>query len=159
MKSLAKTTKCGKSILTIFDLSNTPPPEQNKFIKVPFKHALSLVQGRQVYVHKGFAYVHIGDLTSIARAHFRSMLSLELTKANKFIKSIFKDERISSLLFGLSQHNQIDFNLQEVSAPKDQEKIRLKDLDYYSRKSFPPCMKALYTALKNQHHLKHFGRL
>ena len=39
------------------------------------------------------------------------------------------------------------------------DKISLKDLDYHARQSFPPCMKVLFTALKNQHHLKHFGRL
>lgn len=47
----------------------------------------------------------------------------------------------------------------EVAAPKDSEKIRLQDLDYYQKKSFPPCMKVLFTALRNQSHLKHFGRL
>lgn len=52
----------------------------------------------------------------------------------------------------------IDFNLEEVKAPSD-EKIRLQDLDYYCRKHFPPCMKALMTSLRNKHHLKHFGRL
>ena len=70
-----------------------------------------------------------------------------------------KDERIGKMLQTISNHNVIDFNLKEVTAPKDTEKIRLSDLDFYSRKSFPPCMKSLYTALKNQHHLKHFGRL
>lgn len=63
------------------------------------------------------------------------------------------------MLINLSNHNAIDFNLTEVAAPKDSDKIRLSDLDYYARQSFPPCMKTLYTALKNQHHLKHFGRL
>ena len=70
-----------------------------------------------------------------------------------------KDERIGKMLQTISNHNVIDFNLKEVSAPKDSEKIRLSDLDFYSRKSFPPCMKSVYTALKNQKHLKHFGRL
>ena len=63
------------------------------------------------------------------------------------------------MLMGLSNHNAIDFNIFEVKAPTGEDKIRLSDLDFYSRKSFPPCMKTLYTALKNQHHLKHFGRL
>jgi DNA primase large subunit len=63
------------------------------------------------------------------------------------------------MLIGLSNHNAIDFNLYEPSAPVGEDKIRLADLDYYQRKHFPPCMKTLYTALKNQHHLKHYGRL
>lgn len=63
------------------------------------------------------------------------------------------------MLLSLSNHNAIDFNIYEPKAPTDADKVTLADLDFYSRKSFPPCMKALYTALKNQHHLKHYGRL
>ena len=70
-----------------------------------------------------------------------------------------KDQRIYGMLMGLSNHNAIDFNLFEPKAPSGEDKIRLTDLDYYSRKHMPPCMKTLYTALKNQHHLKHYGRL
>lgn len=83
----------------------------------------------------------------------------ELTKAFKYLPTILKDARLSKLLINLSNHNSIDFNLESVAAPKDTDKIRLADLDFYSRKTFPPCMKAVFTALKNQHHLKHFGRL
>ena len=103
--------------------------------------------------------MHISDLNTIARSQFRAKLMAELTKAYKFLPTILKDQRLSQLLINLSNHNAIDFNLSEVQAPKDKDKINLKDLDYYSRQSFPPCMKALFTALKNQHHLKHFGRL
>lgn len=53
----------------------------------------------------------------------------------------------------------IDFNIYEAKAPTDTDKIKLSDLDYYSRKSFPPCMKQLFTVLRNKHHLKHYGRL
>jgi len=53
------------------------------------------------------------------------------------------------MLMGLSNHNAIDFNLFEPKAPIGEDKIRLGDLDYYSRKHFPPCMKTLFTALKN----------
>lgn len=83
----------------------------------------------------------------------------ELSKAYKFLPTILKDSRLSQLLINLSNHNSIDFNLTEVEAPKDSDKIRLSELDYYARQSFPPCMKSLYSVLKNQHHLKHFGRL
>ena len=83
----------------------------------------------------------------------------ELIRAYKYLPTILKDARLNKLLMNLSNHNSIDFNLTEVSAPKDSEKIRLADLDYYQRMSFPPCMKSLFVALRNHHHLKHFGRL
>ena len=116
---------------------------------MPFKDALSLVNTRQVFLFKGIAYVHIIDLNSIARAQFRSKLMGELIRAYKYLPTILKDVRLSKLLINLSNHNAIDFNLSEVAAPKDTDKIRLADLDYYQRTSFPPCMKTLFTALRN----------
>jgi hypothetical protein len=77
--------------------------------------------------------VHIADLNSIARAQFRAKLMSELAKAYKFLPTILTDDRLRQLLLNLSNHNAIDFNIQEVTAPKDSDKIRLSDLDYYSR--------------------------
>jgi len=48
----------------------------------------------------------------------------------------------------LSNHNSIDFNIYEVKPVKDGDRISLADLDYHSRMSFPPCMKALFQVLK-----------
>jgi DNA primase large subunit len=62
------------------------------------------------------------------------------------------------MLLNLSNTNEIEFNIYDVTVPVG-DTIKLKDLDFYSKKAFPPCMKALYSGLKNQHHLKHFGRL
>lgn len=133
--------------------------QAENYVKVPFKDSLSLVHNKQVWLHKGFAYVHIQDLKSIAKSQFRAKLMQELIRAYKYLPTILRDTRLSKMLIDLSNHNAIDFNLTEVSAPKDTDKIKLADLDFYSRQSFPPCMKALFMALKNHHHLKHFGRL
>ena len=57
----------------------------------------------------------------------------ELIRAYKYLPTILKDARLSKLLMNLSNHNAIDFNLTEVAAPKDSDKIRLSDLDYYQR--------------------------
>jgi DNA primase large subunit len=103
--------------------------------------------------------VQVKDLCQIATAHFRAKLSGELVKAFKYYPTILKDERLGQMLMNLSNHNAIDFNLYEPKGPADADKINLADLDFYSRKSFPPCMKALYASLRNKHHLKHFGRL
>lgn len=131
----------------------------NSYVKVPFKEAISLVGRRIVFLHKGVAYVPVKELTTILSAHFRAKISGELVKAYKYWPEIMKDERISRMLLNLSNHNAIDFNLFEAKAPTDGEKIKLSDLDFYARKSFPPCMKQLITVLRNKHHLKHYGRL
>ena len=99
------------------------------------------------------------ELIQIATAHFRARISSELIKAYKYLPSILKDERLQSMLINLSNHSAIDFNLYEAKAPTDADKINLADLDFYSRRSFPPCMKSLLTVMRNKHHLKHFGRL
>jgi len=57
----------------------------------------------------------------------------ELVKAYKFLPTILTDDRLRQLLINLSNHNVIDFNISEVAAPSDTDKIRLSDLDYYSR--------------------------
>lgn len=72
-----------------------------------------------------------------------------MIKALQNIKNVYNDERLSVMLYSLSNHGEIDFNLQEPKAPSGEDKISLRDIDFYSRKSFPPCMKSLYSALKN----------
>ena len=99
------------------------------------------------------------DLPTIAAAQFKSKMQAELVKAHKFVPEILKDERLRGLLLGLSNPSQIDFNFFEAKAPADGDKIKLSDLDFYSKKSFPPCMKQLYMVVKNKHHAKHYGRL
>lgn len=126
---------------------------------MPFKEALSLVARRQVFIHKGIAFVPIQELYSIASSQFRARLAQELMKAYKVLPVILKDQRVQGMLMALGNHNAIDFNIFEAKAPTDTDKIRLQDLDYHSRRSFPPCMKQLYGALKQTHHLKHYGRL
>jgi DNA primase large subunit len=64
------------------------------FIKVPFKDALSLVNQRQVFLHRGIAYVHIDNLASIARSQFRAKLMSELVMAYKHLSTILKDQRV-----------------------------------------------------------------
>lgn len=109
--------------------SNQP----GSFLRVPFKEALSLVGKRSVFLHKGIAYVPINQLQSIASAHFRCKLSLELVKAYKYLPTILKDQRIQSMLLALSNHNAIDFNIFEVKAPTDTDRVNLADLDYHAR--------------------------
>ena len=38
-------------------------------------------------------------------------------------------------------------------------KINLAEIDVLAKRSFPPCMRNMYDNLKQNHHLRHFGRL
>ena len=49
-------------------LPNGAKFKADEFIKVPFKDALNLVNNRQVFMHRGIAFVHISDLNQIARS-------------------------------------------------------------------------------------------
>ncbi len=66
-----------------------------------------------------------------------------MIKAYKYYPQIIKDQRISEMLVNLSNFNEIDFNIQDAVVPVG-DTIKLKDLDFYARKAFPPCMKALF---------------
>ena len=80
-KLLGKEKKMRKEFLDRNDYAS-------EFIKVPFKDALSLVAGRQVYLMKGYAYVHISDLNVIARTQFKNKMFSELNRAYKFLPTI-----------------------------------------------------------------------
>ena len=74
-----------------FNHYGNEPAKPTSYLKVPFKEALSLVGRRQVFIHKGIAYVPLKELTSIASAHFRARLAGELVKAFRFLPAIIKD--------------------------------------------------------------------
>ncbi|XP_053142474.1 DNA primase large subunit isoform X2 [Hemicordylus capensis] len=65
------------------------------------------------------------------------------------------DERLQPLLSHLS-HAYVgpDYSLQKSTG-----KISLGQIDALSVKSFPPCMRQLHKALRDNHHLRHGGRM
>ena len=69
-------------------------------------------------------------------------------KAYKVLPMILKDQRVSNMLIALGNHNAIDFNIFEPKAPTDSDRIRLQDLDYFGKRDFPPCMRALLYKLR-----------
>ncbi|EFB21375.1 hypothetical protein PANDA_015724, partial [Ailuropoda melanoleuca] len=48
---------------------------------------------------------------------------------------------------------------QDYSTQKNAGKISLDQIDSLSTKSFPPCMRQLHKALRDNHHLRHGGRM
>ncbi|XP_044278030.1 DNA primase large subunit isoform X2 [Varanus komodoensis] len=129
--------------------------KKNVFYRVPFCDAVDLVRVRQVYFHGGYAYVPLQDFLAIVLNSYRTKLSKALALTARSLPIIQTDERLQPLLNHLS-HAYVgpDYSIQ-----KNTGKISLEHIDALSVKSFPLCMRQLHKALRDNHHLRHGGRM
>lgn len=123
--------------------------------KIPFADALDLFRGRRVYLEDGFAYVLLKDIVAIILNEFRTKLSKALALTARSLPAVQSDERLQPLLNHLSH----SYTGQDYSAQGSAGKISLEQIDSLSTKSFPPCMRQLHKALRDNHHLRHGGRM
>uniref|UniRef100_A0A3P9LEQ8 DNA primase large subunit n=1 Tax=Oryzias latipes TaxID=8090 RepID=A0A3P9LEQ8_ORYLA len=129
--------------------------EKLEFYKVPFQDALDLVRSRKVYLKAGFAFVPQQDIVTIVLNDFRTRLSKALALTARSLPAVHSDERLHPLLNHLS-HAYLG---QDYSIQKNVGKISLEQIDSLSGKSFPLCMRQLHQALRENHHLRHGGRM
>uniref|UniRef100_A0A673V633 DNA primase large subunit n=1 Tax=Suricata suricatta TaxID=37032 RepID=A0A673V633_SURSU len=123
--------------------------------KIPFADALDLFRGRKVYLEDGFAYVPLKDIVAIVLNEFRAKLSKALALTARSLPAVQSDERLQPLLSHLSH----SYTGQDYSTQGNAGKISLDQIDSLSTKSFPPCMRQLHKALRDNHHLRHGGRM
>eukprot|EP00074_Homo_sapiens_P090127 XP_016866494.1 DNA primase large subunit isoform X2 [Homo sapiens] len=71
------------------------------------------------------------------------------------LPAVQSDERLQPLLNHLSH----SYTGQDYSTQGNVGKISLDQIDLLSTKSFPPCMRQLHKALRENHHLRHGGRM
>uniref|UniRef100_A0A8D0Y6W3 DNA primase large subunit n=1 Tax=Sus scrofa TaxID=9823 RepID=A0A8D0Y6W3_PIG len=129
--------------------------ELESVYKIPFADALDLFRGRRVYLEDGFAYVPLKDIVAIILNEFRTKLSKALALTARSLPAVQSDERLQPLLNHLSH----SYTGQDYSAQGNAGKISLDQIDSLSTKSFPPCMRQLHRALRENHHLRHGGRM
>ncbi|XP_072246490.1 DNA primase large subunit [Leuresthes tenuis] len=129
--------------------------EKQDFYKVPFQDALDLVRTRKVYLKAGYAYIPQQDIVTIVLNDFRTRLSKALALTARSLPAVHSDERLQPLLNHLS-HAYVG---QDYSTQKNVGKISLEQIDSLSGKSFPLCMRQLHQSLKENHHLRHGGRM
>uniref|UniRef100_A0A3P8VT54 DNA primase large subunit n=1 Tax=Cynoglossus semilaevis TaxID=244447 RepID=A0A3P8VT54_CYNSE len=123
--------------------------------QVPFQDALDLVRTRKVYLRGGYVYIPHQDIVTIILNDFRTRLSKALALAARSLPAVHSDERLQPLLNHLS-HAYVG---QDYSIQKNVGKISLEQIDSLSAKSFPLCMRQLHQALRENHHLRHGGRM
>ncbi|XP_037321408.2 DNA primase large subunit [Pungitius pungitius] len=129
--------------------------EQEIFYKVPFQDALDLVRARKVYLQAGYVYIPHMDIVTIVLNDFRTRLSKSLALTARSLPAVHSDERLQPLLNHLS-HAYVG---QDYSIQKNVGKISLDQIDSLSGKSFPLCMRQLHQSLRENHHLRHGGRM
>ncbi|XP_052469082.1 DNA primase large subunit isoform X2 [Carassius gibelio] len=149
-----KTSLKDKLITSSYGLSGITVEEYD-FYKVPFQDALDLVRTRKVYLLAGNAYIPHHEIVTIVLNDFRTRLSKALAMTARSLPVVQSDERLQPLLSHLS-HAYVG---QDYSIQKNIGKISLEQIDALSGKSFPLCMRHLHKALRENHHLRHGGRM
>ncbi|XP_051880584.1 DNA primase large subunit [Pristis pectinata] len=125
------------------------------FYKVPFTDALELVRTRKAYIKGGLVYIPHPEIVIIILNEFRKRLSKSLALTSRSLPVIQSDERLQPLLSHLSYA----YVGQDYSVQRNVGKISLDQLDSLATKSYPPCMRQLHKALRDNHHLRHGGRM
>ncbi|XP_074778598.1 DNA primase large subunit isoform X2 [Athene noctua] len=96
------------------------------------------------------------ELTDGLRQKFLEHVNLSFEALTaRSLPSIQSDERLQPLLNHLS-HSYVG---PDYSVQKNTGKISLEQIDALSVKSFPLCMRQLHKALRDNHHLRHGGRM
>ncbi|KAK7319021.1 hypothetical protein RJT34_03730 [Clitoria ternatea] len=135
-----------------------PPTADAIFYKVPWEDVPELVAGRKVFINQGYAYVAMNQVVLLVATLFRSQLSKALILTNrKWTSSIREDEkhRLTPIVEALSS----SYLGPDYSQSSEHGDISLKDIDQIAKSSFPLCMRHLFDKLKEDHHLKHGGRM
>ncbi|XP_067884446.1 DNA primase large subunit [Heterodontus francisci] len=148
-KEHEKKNLCDSSGLSLIQI------DELLFYKVAFTDAVELVRGRKVFLRNGFAYIPHPEIVITVLNEFRQRLSKSLAVALRSLPVIQSDERLQPLLNHLS-HAYVG---QDYSIQKNAGKISLDQLDSLAAKSYPPCMRQLHKALRDNHHLRHGGRM
>ncbi|CAI0381295.1 unnamed protein product [Linum tenue] len=147
-----------KLTLVARSINQTLPTADAIFYKVPFQEVPELVAGRRVFLSDGYAYVAMNQVVSLVATQFRSLLSKALTLTNrKWMSTIREQEkdRLTPIVEALST----SYVGPDYSVGREFGEVSLKDIDNVAKSSFPLCMRHLFDKLREDHHLKHWGRM
>ncbi|XP_039124115.1 probable DNA primase large subunit [Dioscorea cayenensis subsp. rotundata] len=133
-------------------------PKESVFFKMPFEEVSDLVSSRKVFLLKGYAYVAMSQVSSPVTKQFRRILSKALELTNRKWTSISQEKeknRLTPIVESLSS----SYLGPDYSQHQESSEISLRDIDRLANNSFPPCMRHLFEKLREDHHLKHGGRM
>mmetsp|Transcript_43963 Transcript_43963/g.106600 ORF Transcript_43963/g.106600 Transcript_43963/m.106600 type:complete len:516 (-) Transcript_43963:158-1705(-) len=129
----------------------------NTIYRVPFTQALDLVQHRQVYVHRGQAYIPETRLLTLVSAKFRTNLSRQLVLLSS-VPSTPAFERTQGFLKNVATVHALKDEYSGNDNSDGSMKLTAQNVSK-NIKNMPLCMAKLQMGLQKDHHLKHWGRL
>ncbi|KAM0935920.1 putative DNA primase large subunit, eukaryotic/archaeal [Dioscorea sansibarensis] len=131
---------------------------ESVFFKMPFEEVSDLVSSRKVFLLKGYAYVATSQVSSPVTKQFCRILSKALELTNRKWTSMHQEKeknRLTSIVESLSS----SYLGPDYSQHQESSEISLEDIDRLANNFFPLCMRHLFEKLREDHHLKHGGRM
>jgi DNA primase large subunit len=129
------------------------------YYEVAFEHVSSLVRGRRVLLRKGVAFVPERNVRDIVTARFRAKLNHALITASKAVGLTEHDPRIRTILEAVrSRHAAEESSRIDFEDGRGADKISLNQL-LAALPAMPLCQQNLMQRLREDHHLRHGGRM
>lgn len=100
----------------------------------------------------------MNQVVSLVATQFRSHLSKALILTNRKGTSTIREQekdRLTPIVEALCS----SYLGPDYSQPREFAEISIKDIDQIAKNSFPLCMRHLFEKLREDHHLKHGGRM
>ncbi|CCF59956.1 hypothetical protein KAFR_0I01750 [Kazachstania africana CBS 2517] len=133
--------------------------QNEKFIKLPFENVIDLVGNRQVFLKDGYVYLPQFQQLNLIAMEFSANLGKQLVKTFQFLPRLNEDDRLVPILNHLSSgYTLADFQSNQFTYTSDEE---INAESVWSEEiylNFPLCMKNLMDGLKQNHHLRYYGR-
>ena len=133
--------------------------EDENWFKVDWTRVPELVEHRSIFLRKGKAYVPMREQTSMIMTEFSNRLEKALELTSRALPRLDEDDRLSPILNHLAKNFATpDAAFADSDAALPGAPINASSIDNLSQ-HFPLCMKNLHNTLRQNSHLKHFGRL
>ncbi|KAJ1918086.1 DNA primase subunit pri2 [Mycoemilia scoparia] len=129
-------------------------PQDEQLFEVDFRRVLDLVGRRQAILRKGRAYIAQSNLATLVINEYQKRLGRALEICAKALPRMDEDERLLPILQNMSSQ----YGSQEYQSTNAAGAVTADSVDSLTA-HFPLCMRQLHGKLKEESHLKHFGRM
>ncbi|XP_054283942.1 DNA primase large subunit-like [Macrosteles quadrilineatus] len=129
------------------------------YYKVSFTTVLDLVRSRKVFLHLGYAYITNNEIISVILTMVRNRLSNELSRTARLLPSMEATGEDQDRIFRYLKSLPHAYIGEDYSTRKSGDKVPIECIDSLARQSFPLCMRQLHYRLRQDHKLRHHGRL